>query len=968
MRVRLSPSSPPPEPAVPSRGRLGIAVRITVGLTVMGLVVVGMGAVSLTAFRQFDGAVTHLSSATVPHVVAGANLLSEMQKLIAQLPALAGAGNSPQRHAAMEAVSRQIDFLSGQTREIRRLVGSAASPQTVQVLDQIDSTLSVLEQTVADLDAEMGRHAAAADRQAQATGTLTRLTDTMDRLAGAAGGDQPGTPQGDAALRALGPWALRVGALVTRTAAAIQLDHLNRLRSEQRQVADALHRLPVSGPGLPEPVRTAMERLEGDLKSVLLGDEGVFAAASARLQARYRAQGLLSQSRVLVETLDRAAHSLFDDIQAQASARTRSLGLMIAQESRLVLLLAALSVMVAAVVYFLFRASLSSRLLALNHAVLGRLSALRGSGDGGTGGGGTDGGGAIPVDGNDEITDIAASIRFFIDEIGRRQQALAEEERRFRDLVEGSIQGIVIHRDFSPLYANDAYAAIVGVGVAGVLAMPSLLALIPPENQADALATYRRLIATGAVMPRRRLRNLRPGGAEYWVELWDRRIDWMGEPAVQSVVVDVTRQVEAEAALARASEALSTAVAAMPSGLLMLDADWTVRLANHRLGEVTGYAPALLTPGTPFIGLLRDDEAAGRLPPGQTAEAIFHRVIGVLAVGQPLTVERALPDGRAMLIQGQCAGHGGAVLTFTDITEQERIRGELQRSRDAAERALSDLKDAQRSLIQAEKMASLGQLVAGVAHEVNTPIGITVTGASQLQIEVEAIGALHTARTMKRSDFERFMGMAAELSDLILANSQRAADLIQSFKMVAIDQSSEERRRFSLKSYIEEALRSLGPSLRTAACRVTVDCGEDLEIDGYPGAVSQILTNLVMNALLHAFDVGLGGSIAITVRCPTQARVELTFADDGRGIPADVLPKIFDPFFTTRRGNGGSGLGLHIVYNLVTTTLRGTIQAHSEPGRGTRFTLTFPRVMPSQGEASLPAQHGAAAAGGANVG
>ncbi|MCW2247325.1 PAS domain S-box-containing protein [Azospirillum fermentarium] len=962
--MSVAPVFPPPPHAMPKRRRVGIAVRISVGLTVMGLVVVGMGAVSLTAFRQFDGEVTHLSSATVPHVVAGANLLSEMQKLIAQLPALAVAGNSPQRRAAMEAASRQIDFLSGQTRDIRGLAGSGASPQTVQVLDQIDSTLAILAQTVADLDAEMGRHAAAADRQAQAIGALNRLTDGMDRLVTGTAGDQAGAgPAGDAALRALGPWAVRVGALVTRTAAAIQLDHLNRLRSEQRQVADALHRLPVSGPGLPAPVHAAMDRLERDLESVLLGDDGVFAAAAARLQARYRAQGLLSQSRVLVETLDRAAHSLFDDIQAQARERTLSLGMMIDRESRLVLMLAALSVMVAAAVYFLFRASLSTRLLALNHAVLGRLSALRA-----TRGAVVDAGVAIPVGGNDEITDIAASIRFFIDEIGRRQQALAEEERRFRDLVEGSIQGIVIHRNFSPLYANDAYAAVVGVGVADVLAMPSLLTLIPPENQADALATYRRLIATGEVMPRRRLRNLRPGGGDYWVELWDRRIDWMGEPAAQSVVVDVTREMEAEAALARASEELSTAVAAMPSGLLMLDADWTVRLANERLGEVTGYSASLLTPGTPFVAMLREEEAAGRLPPGQTADSIFQRVTGVLSAGQPLMVERALPDGRAMLIQGQSADHGGAVLTFTDITEQERIRGELQRSRDAAERALSDLKDAQRSLIQAEKMASLGQLVAGVAHEVNTPIGITVTGASQLQIEVEDIRGLHAARTMKRSDFERFLGMAGDLSDLILANSQRAADLIQSFKMVAIDQSSEERRRFPLKSYIEEALRSLGPGLRTAACRVTVDCGEDLEIDGYPGAVSQILTNLVMNALLHAFDAGPGGSIAITVRCPTGGRVVLTFADDGRGIPADVLPKIFDPFFTTRRGSGGSGLGLHIVYNLVTATLRGTIQAHSEPGKGTRFTLTFPRVMPVQGEGSLPAQHGAAAAGGADVG
>ena len=256
---------------------------------------------------------------------------------------------------------------------------------------------------------------------------------------------------------------------------------------------------------------------------------------------------------------------------------------------------------------------------------------------------------------------------------------------------------------------------------------------------------------------------------------------------------------------------------------------------------------------------------------------------------------------------------------------------------------LSSLKQMQRQLVESEKLASLGQLVAGVAHEINTPVGIGVTGASTLSEETSRLEEAYQAGTMRRSDLDHYLNTASTISKLLLSNMERAAMLIQSFKAVAIDQTSEERRIFNLKAYIEDVLLNLNPALRKAECRVIVECPERMEIDNYPGAFSQIFTNLTMNALTHAFHGRESAAITITVCERDVDAIELYFSDNGRGIPQENLPKIFDPFFTTTRGNGGSGLGLNIVHNLVTGRLQGQIAVESRLDEGTTFVLTFPR-------------------------
>jgi signal transduction histidine kinase len=300
-------------------------------------------------------------------------------------------------------------------------------------------------------------------------------------------------------------------------------------------------------------------------------------------------------------------------------------------------------------------------------------------------------------------------------------------------------------------------------------------------------------------------------------------------------------------------------------------------------------------------------------------------------------VGRLIDDFNQML--AQIALRDDEIRQTRDALYQQ-VREKTQAVEDL-QSALEQLKQAQTQLVQSEKLASLGALVAGIAHEINTPVGVSVTAASTLQAGSTRLREQYSTDTLKRSELERFVAMAEESTRILMKNLQRAADLIHSFKQVAVDQSSGECRRFKLKSYIEEVLLSLAPKLKNTGHIVTVDCSDTLTVETYPGALAQILTNLVGNSLIHAFDAGQRGHVRIAVESD-QGWVTLRYSDDGRGMPPEHLARIFDPFFTTRRGSGGSGLGMHIVYNLATQALGGTIQVASEPGQGIEFVLRFP--------------------------
>ncbi|KQQ86551.1 GAF domain-containing protein [Massilia sp. Leaf139] len=294
------------------------------------------------------------------------------------------------------------------------------------------------------------------------------------------------------------------------------------------------------------------------------------------------------------------------------------------------------------------------------------------------------------------------------------------------------------------------------------------------------------------------------------------------------------------------------------------------------------------------------------------------------------------------------ASHVAVALARMQADRRLRQTKELLEEQNAAlNTALTQLQQAQGELVRQEKLASLGELVAGVAHEINTPLGICVTATSHLVEELRLTRAELAAGEMTEDSLDSFFDIVDQSLRIMTTNTQRAASLVRSFKQVAVDQSSDDMRSFNLRSYLNEVLLSLQPKLKGRPVKVEVECPADLVLESYPGAVSQIVTNMVVNSLVHGFEREQQGVITIRAALANET-VSLSYADDGAGMDGDTLAKLFDPFFTTKRGNGGSGLGAHILYNLVTGPLGGSVRVESAPGAGLRYELSFPRSRREQ--------------------
>jgi len=310
------------------------------------------------------------------------------------------------------------------------------------------------------------------------------------------------------------------------------------------------------------------------------------------------------------------------------------------------------------------------------------------------------------------------------------------------------------------------------------------------------------------------------------------------------------------------------------------------------------------------------------------------------------------------------------------LDEKEASLAELEQQKKQVELAHGDLSDvlltlkqAQANLINSEKLASLGALVAGIAHELNTPIGNSLLTATALADMVADFEKQYASGGIRRSALEAHLADTRLACGIMASSLSRAADLITSFKQVSVDQTSDQRRRFALAAVVRDTVATYAAQLRRANCRIDVDIAAGLALDSYPGGLGQVLSNLINNALLHAFNAGLaptqadagrpgvtqfgpqaGTSWHITISAGDidGKHVVLIFTDDGVGMNEKTLHQIFDPFFTTKLGQGGSGLGMNIVYNVVTGMLGGTISIASTPGQGTSVTIMMPTVAPRQ--------------------
>ena len=273
--------------------------------------------------------------------------------------------------------------------------------------------------------------------------------------------------------------------------------------------------------------------------------------------------------------------------------------------------------------------------------------------------------------------------------------------------------------------------------------------------------------------------------------------------------------------------------------------------------------------------------------------------------------------------------------------ELQKVNKAIKSQRDELARTLENLKQTQSQLIESKKMASLGGLVAGVAHEINTPVGIGITAVSSLIEDTKRMAELYKKDQISRGDFKEFLQATNNSGKLIQKNLERTAELVQSFKQVSVDQSTEQQREFLLKAYLEDVIRSLYPKFKRRDIDINIECDEELKLNSYPGVFAQIFTNLVLNSIAHGFKKEkMKGVIDILVK-QEDKQLQIEYKDNGMGIPEEILPKIFDPFFTTDQSKG-TGLGLNIVYNLVTQKLKGSIKCDSGPNKGVLFRIILP--------------------------
>ena len=277
-----------------------------------------------------------------------------------------------------------------------------------------------------------------------------------------------------------------------------------------------------------------------------------------------------------------------------------------------------------------------------------------------------------------------------------------------------------------------------------------------------------------------------------------------------------------------------------------------------------------------------------------------------------------------------------------DITRRKRTETRLQKANLDLSESLEKLKFAQDKLIQSEKLASLGGMASGLVHEINTPIGIGITASTFIRQMVSKMEQKLEAGEIDLQAISTILKKTGEAASLTHSNLGRATGLLENFKQVSVDQLSENPRKILVDEYVGEVISSLRMELKHSPHRIVVNCPKNLIFDSRPGALAQIITNFVMNATIHAFE-GMGeGEVAFDIHAD-DTTLYLTCRDNGKGMDQNQLKQLYDPFYTTKREQGGTGLGLYVVYNLVTQVLAGSIECESSPGKGTTFTLRIPR-------------------------
>lgn len=531
---------------------------------------------------------------------------------------------------------------------------------------------------------------------------------------------------------------------------------------------------------------------------------------------------------------------------------------------------------------------------------------------------------------------------------GPARPTLPHTEETYRWLFENSVDGIYVTTPSGQLLnANPALARMMGYATPRDLIEAAddiaTMVYVDPAMRIE----YQRLMERDGIVRE----------FEYQVRQRNGTVLWLSDSAAavrdaagrilryEGTVRDITAQKSSEAALAESRQRLQEVIDTVPAVINVKNAELRYVLMNRYMARIFNIEPAdalgcTTTEIMSRYGAAKTDTNDRRVLDSRRELGFYEEEYLDSQGNARQWMAKKVPifddDGNIRFI----------VTVALDIGDRKRVEQEMRTARDAAETALRELRETQNSLVEAEKLAALGRLVAGVAHEVNNPVGISLTVASSLQRQTRLFAEEVERGELRKSSLTNFLKMTGEAATQLMDNLNRAAELIQSFKQVATDRNFSERREFDIRELTEQIITSLRPGLRRQSVHLTVDCEPGLVLNSYPGSYGQILTNLFLNAVIHAFPEGQPGQIDVKVRSSGSDGVEIMFVDNGRGMAPEVRRHAFDPFFTTRRNQGGTGLGLHIVYNLVTNRLGGRISLESAIGLGTRIQIVLPRVAP----------------------
>ncbi|SBS34703.1 Sporulation kinase E [Marinomonas aquimarina] len=530
---------------------------------------------------------------------------------------------------------------------------------------------------------------------------------------------------------------------------------------------------------------------------------------------------------------------------------------------------------------------------------------------------------------------------------------LAQQKQTFEALFNESKDGLTIYDGTRYLDCNKAFAKMMGVA-----SKEQIIGLGPldisPEFQADGRTSVinsaelnREIVENGKA--RFEWLHQKVDGTPVWTEIIVTTIVLNGEKVFFSTTRDITEKKALEFKIAEQKLTFETLFNESEDGLTFYDGEQYID-CNKAFMKLMGF-----TSKEQVIGLNPLLLSPQYQPNGCTTEALYAQCRADLYSKGSARCEwlHKKVDGTEFwteVIIGLLSLNGRKVVysITRDINDKKALElqivkqnGELNQSNEILADTIAHLQQTQDKLVESEKMASLGSLVAGVAHEINTPIGVGVMGMSQLMDESKVIRQHYDAGALTEGEFEDYLNSTNELSEIVKKNLDRTAHLVRGFKQIAVDQMSEDEREINLKDYLNEVLFSLGSITRKANVMVQLDCPKDLNVVTNPGLLSQVLTNLIVNSVNHGFSDRPAGRIAMVIREQGETAFSLNYQDDGKGISPANLPKIFDPFFTTNRAEGGTGLGLNVTYNIITNALGGSIECHSKEGEGVEFIIGF---------------------------